>query len=552
MIAQQVKQATWNQVRRFLGAPGLNEPEFAEEGMEDEIAGISMKSKNIRINERNLERRIGSDLLRPVEGHEVEHYRLCPYSLRNYVRLVAHADSVLGSIEDAKLVENLFSDLLCNYDLFRKGERSIAAVYDRLSMGGQPSKSWDFYIETFAGMIGKRTTRTSLNEKQRDDAKKLSDILKDSAYNSKKWPDSIKEFAKAIKEYLDKESQSNAGGSSGSAAGKGGKGSSAAASSQPKQGKHQQNNTPRKAPLIDSHDVKDFLPYSPDKATPDQQKKFFQKELSGLGNELGQDQYKRVLAGLGIGTDRQTTIWFYRDLVKSYALKMPDVTSRSGDRFKETPVRCELERVHEADIEYSLSQYPFLNPAFLYRWSYAEGISSTFGKDNPDLLIAIDSSGSMDNPSESLSYALLSAMIAKKTALDAGCQVGVINFSSRSECVFQDFTYSNESLDDALSHYFGGGTEIPGEQMLEAVRGHKRPTHILVITDTQIANLDAQAGYLADALATCKAGGSIFLSTSPGDETRLLKKIGYDVIPTRSFSDLDDLTIKKSGEIYAT
>lgn len=547
MIPAEQKAKTWNQARRFWSYPNLPPPEFTDTGvMKEGIAAMNMSNKQIIINEKNLEEKVGGHLLRPIEGHEVGHYKLCPYSLRNLVRLVGQANEVLGNINNARLVENLFADLLVNYHLYRKGEKSIAEVYERLSQGKGDSPLWSFYMETFAGMLGKKTKNTTLNEEERKDAKKLSEILKETTYKSSQWPDSIKEFSKAVKKYLDDLKRDE---------------------QEPKQGHPKEgtagmpgppsvspggNNIPakkEKAPLIDQHQAKDFLPPAGKKGKPSQQAQAVEKELKGLGKELGLDNYKKVLAGLGLGKGKQLLIWFYRDLVRDYILKMPQVFSSSGNSFKQSPRRCELDRILEADLEYSLSQNPSLNPNSLFRWLYAEGRTYTPGKNTPDLLIALDSSGSMPDPSENLSFALLSAMIAKETALAKGNKVAVINFSSRY--LFQNFTNSSEKIDPALAHYFQGGTEIPGEKILETVKTHDYPTHILIITDTQITNLNSQLGYLEEAIKAAKSGGTIFLDSVIQQETKQLETRGYEIISTRSFSDLTDLTIKKSKDLYS-
>ncbi|MFC1704976.1 hypothetical protein ACFLZ6_01455 [Nanoarchaeota archaeon] len=572
MISDEVKDQTWKQVRRGLGFPNVNDPVFTEEGpMKDEIAAIDMKSKQIMVNEGNLEQRVGADMLRPVEAHEVMHYKAYPKTLRNYVRLVAYSHAVLDNVENAKLVENLFTDLLINTYLFGIGETNIARVYQRLSARReQPSELWDFYIETFAGMIGKKTSTSSLSEKQRADAKQLSDILKDSVGNSKEWPTSITEFAKAVKDYLDKNKGNQGQQSNGSGASSpqsNGNGNQSQGQNDPSQqgqtysgdGNNSKSDNKQAPPLIDKHDVDDFVPFDRSQATPDQQKRYFEKELKGVGAELarelgsddkGKQVYSDVLSGLGIGTSKQAKIWFYRDLVSAYDLKMPNVESTSGRRRRQNPRKCKLGKFHEADQHYTLSQYPGFNPLFLYRWNYASGESARPGRDRPYLLLAPDTSGSMDDPDQTVSYALVSAMIAKKTALRFKSKVAVVNFST--QYLVQDFTISEEKLDEALSHYFGGGTNIPGQAIYETVAREKHPSHILIISDTSISDLDKEVGYLERALKACRAGGTIFLSSAPVEETKLLQKIGFDVIPTRSFSDMDELTLKKAGEIYTT
>ncbi len=548
MNAGKENEIIWQQVRKFWGHPSLNSPKYTTDGiMANEIAAIDMNSKNIMVNPENLEKRVGSELLQPVLGHEVGHYKLCPYSLRNFVRLVGHANSVLNNIEQAKFVENLFADLIVNYHLFKKGDHKIVNVYQNLSKD-RGDKLWQFYIQTFADMIGKKPAGSSLSEKERKGAKRLSDILKKSATSSKRWPTSIKEFAKEVKKYLEQEPSNNPDQTSEAPTSGGGSENSQGDNKQDTKPVSTKSSTLRKLPTIDQHGVKDFLPYDANTTSPSEQKKVLEKELKGISSELGKDDFRKTVAGLGLAKDSQATIWFYRHLVDSYTVKMPNIPVRSGSIIKESPVRCELDDIHEADVEYSLSQFGILHPNYLYKWKNKEGRSGVLQDSAPDLLIVYDTSGSMPDPKTCVSFALLSAMIASDTALSNGNMVGVINFSSSH--TYQPFTNQRDKIDDILTSYTGWGTKIPGERMCQMTKEHDYPSHVLIITDTLIQDLDRELPNLEEALRHGKSSGTIFLDSPVSDETKKLEKAGYEVVFTRSFEDLAELTLAKANEIY--
>lgn len=552
MISEKHKEQAWQRTRLFWNFPLLKEPAFTDEGrMQTEIAAIDMREKRIKVNEQRLEQKLGSQFLETIESHEVGHYKLCPFSAKNLVRLIASAYEVTGNVGEAALIENLFADLVVNYHLYRQGKKSIAQVYQKFSEENRSGNSatWDVYMQTFSQMIGQQNLAQPMNipEKTREDAKKLSDILKETAYNSRKWPSTIKEFAKTIKEYMEKDKTTPQPGKQspeGERQAGQGAGESPPVKTAPKpDGAHthkqlgtKQPATANKIPLIDTHEVKDFLPHNKEP----------QEELKGLASELGKDTYTTVLAELQLGTKQEVLLWFYRDLAESYTLQLPKVL-HGGAEQKATPVRCDLDQVMEADIEYSIAQFGMVHAYFLMKWRHTRGNTGS-GNTTPDLLIALDSSGSMPDPATSLSYAVLSGMIASEAALEQGNKVAVVNFSS--DYKKQDFTNYSENIDLALVHYSGRGTYIPGEVIENLVAGNPHPTHVLIITDTEIGSLASQLPYLEKAIKKGKSGGTIFLDSAEREETKMLKSIGYDVVLSRSFNDLHELTLNKTRELY--
>ena len=79
---------------------------------------------------------------------------------------------------------------------------------------------------------------------------------------------------------------------------------------------------------------------------------------------------------------------------------------------------------------------------------------------------------------------------------------------------------------------------------------NKYPSHLLIISDTEIYNLKPEIINLEYALKKGKAGGTIFLDCKPSHNTKMLSEIGFDVQFTRNFSDLADLSLKKTKGLY--
>ena len=520
----------WESVRRFWDYPRINSPELldksqaAEKGMEKEIAAIRMDNSQIMVNMPNLKQRVGLEHLARVESHEVGHYKYIPYDLKNFVRLVGYADTVTRNMKMAQHIQNLYTDLCVNTKSYKKGDKGMIELYRKLSKGNN-SEAWQAYMATFENMMGcPGTIIPTPNDKIMQDAKKLAEIVGNAMDSSSKWPDSIKEFAKIMKQYLEEEKEQNNNNGNGQ--------------------------TDTEKGLIDRHNAKDFMPCDPDKTQKDVLRKIVEKELKGLAKELGQKEFKRVLSGLGIATPKKANLMYYRQLASEYSLFMPKVPSQNSGNFKNIPKRWTIdEPFDQLDIEYTLRQSPIIIPnATTYQWETANGNSFASGRGTPDLLIAIDSSGSMPDPNEEISFPVLSAMIASRAALNAGNRVAVVNFSH--DYAYCEFTNQSQEIDETLIHYFEQNTEIPGETMAELASKNTCPVHALIISDTEIENLQKQKSNLEKTLRSSKAGGSIFLNCEPSKHTKLLENMGYSVKFARDFEDIGRLTLEKSRELY--
>ncbi|MEM4724113.1 MAG: hypothetical protein QXP01_03800, partial [Candidatus Hadarchaeum sp.] len=131
---------------------------------------------------------------------------------------------------------------------------------------------------------------------------------------------------------------------------------------------------------------------------------------------------------------------------------------------------------------------PVGTPGLTKKWLRAGRESGLVRQSLPDLLTLIDSSGSMTNPHEQLSYAVLAGVVAAQTYLDHGSRVAVINFSS--EDLILDFNSDRIKIIKYLVAYQAGGTSISPDSIARVLRKTCRPVDILLISDMAISNLD--------------------------------------------------------------
>jgi hypothetical protein len=118
----------------------------------------------------------------------------------------------------------------------------------------------------------------------------------------------------------------------------------------------------------------------------------------------------------------------------------------------------------------------------------------------PQLLIALDSSGSMPDPNQKLSYAVLSGFLAANTYLDLGSQVAVYNFSNAGNDIFLSFTDDDVQIYKHIAAYQNGGTSLNEgvlEKLLHEGTSGGRDVDLLLISDMGIANVEGLAKKLA-------------------------------------------------------
>lgn len=115
----------------------------------------------------------------------------------------------------------------------------------------------------------------------------------------------------------------------------------------------------------------------------------------------------------------------------------------------------------------------------------------------PDAVIIIDSSGSMPNPEEVVSYAVLGAFSIARNYLDIGARVGVINFSNVN--LELGLTRNRQRVYEMLKLYQGHGTTLHIDDLHEyvsSIRGGAKD--YILITDAGIDNIRKVVDYFSE------------------------------------------------------
>jgi hypothetical protein len=215
-------------------------------------------------------------------------------------------------------------------------------------------------------------------------------------------------------------------------------------------------------------------------------------EVEQRGGDLRDLEGVYLVAGIGSKRKQWIRFW-YRAKVRG--LLRFDVRERkiAGS----TPLSIQVWRlgdpIEELDVVQSLQAFPVLVPNLsTRRWLKTE-MHGEFESDSlPDLLLVIDSSGSMTwsmrgkTVSGPYHTALVSAFAAMDVALRKGSRVAAINFSDGTRIC--DWTRERSMIEKVLLAYQGGGTVAPIKKISDSCDAAGSAAMVLMITDAEIAN----------------------------------------------------------------
>ncbi|MFX0071912.1 MAG: hypothetical protein ACFFAO_12555 [Candidatus Hermodarchaeota archaeon] len=151
--------------------------------------------------------------------------------------------------------------------------------------------------------------------------------------------------------------------------------------------------------------------------------------------------------------------------------------------------------IEELDLVQTLLNSPIIIPNITTRkWTFKEGPGQLEEKQIPDLLIILDSSGSMGwnytsrTKSGRGNYhtALVASFAALHYAASKGVKFSVINFSASAYIC--DWTVDYRKAEQILLKYQGGGTVLPIKETLSQCENAEKKVLAFIITDFGIYN----------------------------------------------------------------
>ncbi|MBW2038485.1 MAG: VWA domain-containing protein [Deltaproteobacteria bacterium] len=460
MEIEKIIRKVWPKVRKKHLFPQIPPPKVIEGG--EEVA-LEIKSKQLFISnsfyEKLKDTMEGEEIVEAVLDHGITHYMYCPWDFHTHLTLYNEAKKVVRKKEVAQKATTYFMDVVTDTYCVKEKDTKIPNLYKNLPKTGVHEVLASLYEKIWGVDLGGGGFDERVN--------RLSRI---PYLERKRWEESIKKFTKVIQDILEEELENE-----------------------------QENPQRRPNPLgehsLDNYSLDEIDRGLRDFASAVQDLQEFKETVEDLREELEEKGYATGGMGRGKGNPIDANLLYYMKLAESYTLpirKLP--IEKRGDLHPHSHMPWEMGKPF-ADIDVWTS-FGKIMPGITQIWMKREG--ETYGEleGTPDCLIIIDSSGSMINPRERLSYAVLGAACACNAYLKNESRAAVYNFSDalRGNKIVLDFNQEKEQIYQAICRYFGGGTALDLGDIQYLLSCADNPD-IFIITDMQITNLEKLIGF---------------------------------------------------------
>lgn len=512
--------------------------------------------------------------------HEISHYIVCPYDTLTNGRLIKAALKYVPE-RLSPIVVNFFADLYIDMKNFqRKPEIMEFELRQTLKMSQEMgsenakknSKFFKVLTKCYEIMWGIDLNLPDSEYKEIEAlAKKISKLIMKDFEDFTNWEMKVRRIAKYLKEILEEDFLNNNGGQGrnrSQTSKRGGNSSNGGISSgnqvprdvqiamgnpfeiksNARRGKHNCNHNNNK----NSNRKKDKG------QTPSAED---QKNAEELASEMDLKDFKRVNRVMGLVDDRDAIRTFYRGLSRN----LIDIKVFTKKPSGSIPIGIEPWRVGDPIEKLDILQSALVSPKPIpnittRKWLYKEGPGVEHELKPPDLMLVVDSSGSMDwNPysitrksKNPYHLALIASFASIQFAVKKGVKVATINFSDNF--ITQPWTKDYRKAEISLLRYIGMGTTLPTKKIREMCKKGERNSLIILITDFDIYNWEIACSELIDILHMGNRLVGFFIG---GKQSELdnsnfeeLALAGAKFYAISKIEDLIGLVIKEVKQVY--
>jgi len=545
-----IASSAWNKAIADFYHPPLPDPVIEHDSEKASHFYIDSDTWTVHLNTFGVPGDLSPEdkfrFLTSICQHEIQHYLVCPYDGVNNGMMFAaarkHVDDAL-----AMLACNLYADLLVDSALLNRFPhetrmRIESSIVDSSNRMREHSHIWKIVIATYhAAWDFTIPDSVQILDSIMDGGQKIARIS-GQLHIEREWPKAVEEIAKILAELQEK-------------------GNNLLPKDKESGGVVL---LPADLDAVMGSPVEDRNGDRARKCMGSERHYGEEKELEKLAMEVQRRKgtYKDLegvymLTGAGMRGGDWLRFW-YRAGARSRVKFHVSSRERSGS----IPISQDTWRLgdplEELDLVQSLQAFPVIVPNMSTRkWMKSYTFSSRNENAMPDLLIVIDSSGSMtwsfgrNRVSGAFHLALMSAFAAIDFAHRQGKKVGVINFSGSSRTC--DWTKDRRSIERTLMQYQGSGTVMPVREIKAMCKKAESENMILVITDAQISNWNP---FVKTIKTLSRRGHSFFIfHIGPGKSSNVhekLEKAGGTVIPVKSPDDLFDLVVRQVRGVYST
>jgi len=486
--------------------------------------------------------------------HEIGHYDLIPYDGLINARLLSAAMKSAPNFL-APIIVNFFADLIIDTTLYSKYPKDMLWEAQQTFSEIKHKKK---KIAPFAELIFRcyeLLWNQKIDEKYDfseidDNANKITKIILKNFEDESKWEDKTKKIAKILKPIVNDTFTLI-----GVGAGRCTDGNTRRYSDD---GKGNIIEMPEEIVQIMGNPLENRNSDKIKNDNEDEKK----RKAEEFANEKSFNEFGSPAVQAGILKDGEILNTWYRGLAKNLiSIKMYE--KKPSGTIPAYPETWRIgDPLEELDVVQSLLSYPKIIPNITTKkWVFTEGPGIIEEKRLPDLMIVIDSSGSMNwyynkkiskNSKTPYHIALVAAFAVLHYVARKGCKFSVINFSGRADICDWSFDYTK--AEKRLLKYQGSGTILPIKAMMKLAEKTEKNILIIIITDFGLYNWgSAKKGMLKLLNKGHKIVG-FFISPSyhRKDDERFkdLYDEGAIFYQIKNVNDLIDLVIKEVKKNY--
>ncbi len=458
---QRIIDELWPELRKKHLYPAIPKPKVV---FLPKHSVLQMKDKQIKISkdfcDKLAEKMDRAEVLEALLDHELAHHSFCPFDLTTHLLIYASAKEVLANHEKAAKAADCFMDIAANTYCVMQMETAIPKLYRNMEKSELERAICSLYQELW---------KIDLGVEEHAITKKLASV---NYTNKARWEAESRRFARYIKELLHLEANPLVA-----------------------------HGFERYSKAEIESSLRDFAKRIEDPKKFAEVVKDLQHLIGCSESEIPAKEGKTTLPvyykyiekkthmGRGIGSLIDANVLFYQKLAENYIIPVQKLPmEKDGSLYPYSLAEWEVERPIQ-DINY-WGSFGKLLPGITKLWRKAEGETHGALGGIPDCLIIIDSSGSMANPREVLSHAVLGSFCAANAYLENGARVAVYNYSDAfgGNDITLDYTRDRKQIYETLCKYFGGGTAI-NLNKIEALRNKAKKPDIFMISDIAITNL---------------------------------------------------------------
>lgn len=449
-----VALAHWSKFTR-LHDPRLCETHVsaAKEGLTGSFAMIRLMDKSVVIDLETVGKTGLDDFAVEILAHEIGHHVLAPSTVADHFRLLARIRRGLPTLEaHAPMIANLYTDLLINDRLQRQAGLRMAEVYRLMrahsgEKASQPDPMWMLYMGIYESLW--KLAKGSLGGPVGD-----SEIEGDCWLGARlvrvyaqDWMTGAGRFASLILPYLVKSADEFAMARLFADTVQAGQGSEPVGVIDIEADEENGNIHPSRDPAITGSDAE---PYDQQEHAP---------KLDG-GQARQPFEYGEILRAGGVTlSDEAIAVRYYRERALPHLVRFPAILqARSAEQQIEGLEPWEMgDPLDEIDWLQSVTLSPRPIPGITtVRRLYGEEPGIERHREPVDLDLYVDSSGSMPNPQQQISYLTLAGAIIALSALKAGASVQASLWSGTHQCISTSgFVRNDVEILTVLTGFFG-------------------------------------------------------------------------------------------------